>query len=387
MTHFGLYMPYMTSVLSNFQLRGPLSGSGITRGDATDPDTDQNAIQLQEYHAFQRTAIEGIMSKIDARVSQGELSTPFEEHYPEPPDYFSQEDFHTAYDHENFLEMLAKSPKKDVERWFKNLKRREKWDLREKASKTGRFWRQHPGFRARYFPNAGSSIEQYISCLLFETFSDCPSHMSQEESVTQTELLPDVAEVRSSIQDTKLCTPVEVGPVGTHTDFLEAGVYYNSYDADLPLYEPQPQRKHNIAADLEELVGPSTVDEPMTTARYEMSDLTWTQQHIYQYQQNQQNTWQIYAHGYHRQYMEGQYAPRYRSLPQTQALQWHQEQQVLEFYIPELSILHGEFYTKQCIQLPGQASNEVPSRSPPTPYLRPLQLFSNGGNYLSDWRL
>ncbi|CAN9168328.1 unnamed protein product [Alternaria alternata] len=302
------------------------------------------------------------MDEIDARISQGELSTPFEEHYPEPPDYFSQEDFHAAYDHENFLEMLAKSPKKDVERWFKNLKRREKWDLREKASKTG-------------------------SCLLFGTFSECPSHISQEESVTQTELLPDVAEGRSLIQDTKLCTPVEVGPVGTHTDFLEAGVYYNSYDADLPLYEPQPQRKHNIAADLGELVGPSTVDEPMTTARYEMSDLTWTQQHIYQYQQNQQNTWQIYAHGYHRQYMEGHYAPRYRSLPQTQALQWHQEQQVLEFYMPELNILHGERYTEQYIQLPGQASNEAPSRPPPTPCLRPLQLFSNGGDYLSDWRL
>ncbi|CAI9637412.1 unnamed protein product [Alternaria burnsii] len=178
------------------------------------------------------------MNEIDARISQGELSTPFEEHYPEPPDYFSQEDFHAAYDHENFLEMLAKSPKKDVERWFKNLKRREKWDLREKASKTGRFWRQHPGFRARYFPNAGSSIEQYISCLLFGTFSECPSHISQEESVTQTELLPDVAKGRSLIQDTKLCTPVEVSPVGTHTDFLEAGVYYNSYDADPPLYEP-----------------------------------------------------------------------------------------------------------------------------------------------------
>ncbi|RYO65533.1 hypothetical protein AA0116_g2900 [Alternaria tenuissima] len=249
------------------------------------------------------------MNEIDACVSQGELSTPFEEHYPEPPDYFSQEDFHAAYDHEGFLEMLAKLPKKDVERYFKNLKRREKWDLREKASKTGKFWQQHPSFRTRYFPNAGSSIEQYISCLLFETFSDC----------------------RSSSQDTKLCIPVEVGPVGTHTDFLKAGVYYNSYDADLPLYEPQPQRKHNIAADLEELVRPSTVDEAMTTANYETSDVTWIQQDIYQYQQNQQNTWQIYAYDHHRQYMEGHYAPRYRSLPQTQALQWHQEQQVLEF--------------------------------------------------------
>ncbi|CAN9080609.1 unnamed protein product [Alternaria alternata] len=218
----------MTSVLSSFHLRGPLSGSGLIRGDATDPDTDQNAIRLQNYHASQRTAIKGIMNEIDARVSQGELSTPFEEHYPEPPDYFSQEDFHAAYHHKGFLEMLAKLPKKDVERYFKNLKRREKWDLREQASKTGRFWRQHPGFRARYFPNAGSSIEQYISCLLFETFSDFPSHMSQGESVTQTELSPDVAEGRSSCQDTKLYIPVEVGPVGTHTDFLNAGVYYNS---------------------------------------------------------------------------------------------------------------------------------------------------------------
>ncbi|KAB2110857.1 hypothetical protein AG0111_0g1452 [Alternaria gaisen] len=187
------------------------------------------------------------MNEIDARVSQGELSTPFEEHYPEPPDYFSQEDFHAAYDHEGFLEMLAKLPKKDVE--------------------------------------------------------------------------------RSSSQDTKLCTPVKVGPVGTHTDFLNAGVCYSSYDADLPLYEPKPQRKHNIAADLEELVGPSTVDEPTTTAGYETSDVTWTQQDIYQYQQNQhnqqkqQNAWQIYAHGYQRQYMEGHYTPRYRSLPQTQAPQ------------------------------------------------------------------
>jgi hypothetical protein len=387
MTHFGLHMPYMTSVLSDFHLRGPLSGSRLIRGDATDPDTDQNAIRLQGYHASQRTAIKGIMNEIDARVSQGELSTPFEEHYPEPPDYFSQEDFHAAYDHEGFLEMLAKLPKEDVERYFKNLKRREKWDLREKAYKTGKFWRQHPGFRARYFPNAGSSMEQYISCLLFETFSDFPTHMSQEEFVTQTELLPDVAESKSSGQDTKLCTPVEVGPVGTHTDFLKAGVYYNSYDADLPLYEPKPQHKHNIAADLEELVGPSTVDEPITTAGYEMSDVSWTQQDIYQYQQNQQNTWQIYAHDYHRQYMEGHYAPRYRSLLQTQALQWHQEQQVLEFCIPKLNILHGELYTEQCIQLPGQASNEVPPRPPPTPYLRPLQLFSNGGDYLSDWRL
>jgi hypothetical protein len=387
MTHFGLRMPYVTSVLSNFHLRGPLSGSRLFRGDATDPDTNQNAIRLQDYHTSQRTAIKGIMNEIDVRVSQGELSTPFEEHYPEPPDYFSQEDFHAAYDHESFLEMLAKSPKTDVETWFKNLKRREKRDLREKASKTGKFWRQHPGFRAHYFPNSGSSMKQYISCLLFETFSDCPLHMSQEESVTQTELLPDVAEGRSLIQDPKLCIPVEVGPVGTHTDFLEAGVYYNSYDADLPLYEPQPQRKHNIATDLEELVEPSTVDEPINTAGYETSGVTWTQQDIYQYQQNQQNTWQIYAHDYHRQYMEGHYAPRYRSLLQTQALQWHQEQQVLEFCIPKLNILHGELYTEQCIQLPGQASNEVPPRPPPTPYLRPLQLFSNGGDYLSDWRL
>ncbi|OAG20560.1 hypothetical protein CC77DRAFT_1008614 [Alternaria alternata] len=345
---------------------------------------------FSDYHASRRTAIKYIMNEIDARVSQGELSTPFEEHYPEPPDYFSQEDFHAAYDHEGFLEMLAKLPKKDVERYFKNLKRREKWDLREKASKTGRFWRQHPGSRARYFPNAGSSIEQYISCLLSETFGDYPTHMSQEESVTQTELWPDVAEGRSSSQDTKLCTPVEVDPVGTHTDFLNAGVYYNSYDADLPLYEPTPQRKHNIAADLEEPVRPSTVDEPTTTARYETSDVTWTQQDIYQYQQNQQNqqnTWQIYAHDYHRQYMEGHYAPRYRSLPQTQALPWHQEQQVLEFYISELNPLYRELYSEQCIQFPGHASNEVPSRPPPTPHLRPLQLFCNGGDYLTDWRL
>lgn len=387
MTHFGLHMPYMTSVLSNFHVRGPLSGSGLIGGDATDPDTDQNAIRLQNYHASQRTAIKGIINKIDARVSQGELSTPFEEHYPEPPDYFSQEDFHAAYDHEGFLEMLTKLPKKDVERYFENLKRREKWDLREKASKTGKFWRQHPGSRARYFPNAGSSIEQYISCLLFETFSDCPSHMSQEESVTQTELWPDFAEGRSSSQDTKLCTPVEVGPVGTHTDFLNAGVYYNSYDADLPLYEPKPQRKHNIAADLEELVRLSTVDESMTTAGYETSDVTWTQQDISQYQQNQQNTWQMYAHDYQRQYMEGHYAPRYRSLTQTQALPWHQEQQVLEFCIPELNPLYGGLYSEQYVQLPGHASNEAPSRPPPTPYLRPIQLFCNGGDMLSDWRL
>jgi hypothetical protein len=387
MTHFGLHMPYMTSVLSNFHLRGPLSGSGLIRGDATVPNTDQNAILLQDYHASQRTAIKGIMNEIDARVSQGELSTPFEEHYPEPPDYFSQEDFHAAYDHEGFLEMLAKLPKEDVERYFKNLKRREKWDLREKAYKTGKFWRQHPGFRARYFPNAGSSMEQYISCLLFETFSDFPTHMSQEEFVTQTELLPDVAESKSSGQDTKLCTPVEVGPVGTHTDFLKAGVYYNSYDADLPLYEPKPQHKHNIAADLEELVGPSTVDEPITTAGYEMSDVSWTQQDIYQYQQNQQNTWQIYAHDYHRQYMEGHYAPRYRSLPQMQALPWHQGQQVLEFYTPELPVPYGELYSEQCIQLPGHKIDEVPSRPPPTPCFRPTQLFCNGGDYLSDWRL
>ncbi|CAN9415955.1 unnamed protein product [Alternaria alternata] len=317
------------------------------------------------------------MNEINARVSQGELSTPFEEHYPEPPDYFSQEDFHAAYDHEGFLEMLAKLPKKDVERDFKNLKRREKWDLREKVSKTGKFWLQHPGFRAHYFPNAGPSIEQYISCLLFETFGDSPSHMSQGESVTQTELSPDVTEVRSSNQDTKLCISVQVGPVGTHTDFLKAGVYYNSYDADLPLYEPKPQRKQNIAADLEELVGPSTVDEPTTTARYETSDVTWTQQDIYQYQQNQQNTWQIYAHDYHRQYMEGHYAPRYRSLPQTQALPWNQQQQVLEFRTPELPVMYGELYSEQCIQLPGHASNEAPSRPPPTPYLRPIQLFCN----------
>jgi hypothetical protein len=387
MTHFGLHMPYMTSVLSNFHLRGPLSGSGLIRSDATDPDTNQNAIRLQDYHASQRTAIKGIMNEIDVRVSQGELSTPFEEHYPEPPDYFSQEDFHAAYDHEGFLEMLAKLPKKDVERYFKDLKRREKWDLREKASKTGKFWGQHHGFRARYFLNAGSSMEQYISCLLFESFTDYPSHMSQGESMTQTELSPDVAEGRSSSQDTKPCIPVEVGPVGTHTDFLKAGVYYNSYDADLPLYEPMPQRKHNIAADLEELVRPITVYEPITTAGYEMSGVAWIQHDIYQYQQNQQNTWQIYAHGYQRQYMGGHYAPRYRSLPQTQALQWHQEQQVLEIYFPELNPLYGELYPEQCIQLPGHASNEAPSRPPPTPYLRPIQLFCNGGDYLRDWRL